>query len=117
VTQGGSSILTDVLVKAGGGAWFDVAERADLQSLLQERQIIQNTRTALMGKNAQSLPPLRFAGVLLDGGVIGLRYQRDHRAVSARTISASAATSRIARISYPWRCGPSVCRPDACWRR
>lgn len=71
VTQGGSSILTDVLVKAGGGAWFDVAERADLQSLLQERQIIQNTRTALMGNKAQNLPPLRFAGVLLDGGVIG----------------------------------------------
>lgn len=71
VTQGGSSILTDVLVKAGGGKWFDVAERADLQSLLQERQIIQNTRTALGGRQAQSLPPLRFAGVLLDGGVIG----------------------------------------------
>jgi curli production assembly/transport component CsgG len=71
VSQGGSSILTDILTKAGGGAWFDVAERADLQSLLQERQIIQNTRTALMGKNAPSLPPLHFAGVLLDGGVIG----------------------------------------------
>ena len=71
VTQGGSSILTDVLIKAGGGLWFDVAERADLQSLLQERQIIQNTRTALQGKGAQNLPPLRFAGVLLDGGVIG----------------------------------------------
>jgi curli production assembly/transport component CsgG len=71
VTQGGSSILTDVVLKAGGGAWFDVAERADLQSLLQERQIIQNTRTALMGSKAQNLPPLRFAGVLLDGGVIG----------------------------------------------
>jgi curli production assembly/transport component CsgG len=71
VTQGGSSILTDVLTKAGGGAWFDVVERADLQPLLQERQIIQNTRTALMGKKAQSLPPLRFAGVILDGGVIG----------------------------------------------
>ena len=71
VTQGGSSILTDVLVKAGGGAWFDVAERADLQPLLQERQIIQNTRTALDGKKASSLPPLRFAGVILDGGVIG----------------------------------------------
>ncbi len=71
VTQGGSSILTDVLIKAGGGAWFDVAERADLQPLLQERQIIQNTRTALQGKNAQSLPPLRFAGVLLEGGVVG----------------------------------------------
>ncbi len=71
VTQGGSSILTDVLLKAGGGAWFNVVERADLQPLLQERQIIQNTRTALEGKNAPSLPPLRFAGVILDGGVIG----------------------------------------------
>jgi curli production assembly/transport component CsgG len=71
VTQGGSSILTDVLLKAGGGEWFDVVERADLQPLLQERQIIQNTRTALQGKGAQSLPPLRFAGVLLDGGVVG----------------------------------------------
>jgi curli production assembly/transport component CsgG len=71
LTQGGSSILTDVVVKAGGGAWFDVAERADLQPLLQERQIIQNTRTAVDGDKAQSLPPLRFAGILLEGGVIG----------------------------------------------
>ena len=71
LTQGGSSILTDVLIKAGGGAWFNVAERADLQPLIQERQIIQNTRTALDGDKAQSLPPLRFAGVILDGGIIG----------------------------------------------
>jgi curli production assembly/transport component CsgG len=71
LTQGGSAILTDVAVKAGGGAWFDVAERADLQPLLQERQIIQNTRTAIDGDKAQSLPPLRFAGIILDGGVIG----------------------------------------------
>ncbi|UYO38352.1 curli production assembly protein CsgG [Rhodopseudomonas palustris] len=71
VTQGGSSILTDVLLTAGGGQWFDVAERADLQPLLQERQIIQNTRSALQGDKAQSLPPLRFAGVLLEGGIVG----------------------------------------------
>jgi curli production assembly/transport component CsgG len=71
LTQGGSAILADVVLKAGGGAWFDVAERTDLQPLLQERQIIQNTRTALDGDKAQSLPPLRFAGILLDGGVIG----------------------------------------------
>ncbi|WP_416367101.1 CsgG/HfaB family protein [Rhodopseudomonas palustris] len=71
VTQGGSAILTDVLLTAGGGHWFDVAERADLQPLLQERQIIQNTRSALQGEKAQSLPPLRFAGVLLEGGIVG----------------------------------------------
>ena len=71
LTQGGSSILTDVVVKAGGGEWFNVAERADLQPLLQERQIIQNTRTAIDGDKAQSLPPLHFSGIILDGGVIG----------------------------------------------
>jgi curli production assembly/transport component CsgG len=71
VTQGGSAILSDVLTKAGNGAWFNVIERNDLQPLLQERQIIQNTRTAVEGKRAQGLPALRFAGILLQGGLIG----------------------------------------------
>jgi curli production assembly/transport component CsgG len=71
VTQGGAAILTDVLTKAGGGEWFNVVERNELTALLQERQIIQNTRVALYGKKAESLPALRFAGVMLQGGVIG----------------------------------------------
>jgi curli production assembly/transport component CsgG len=71
LTQGASAVLIDVLTKAGGGAWFDVVERNDLQPLLQERQIIQNTRTAAEGDKAPSLPPLRFAGILLEGGIIG----------------------------------------------
>nr|WP_131858886.1 CsgG/HfaB family protein [Bosea sp. BK604] len=71
VTQGGSAVLSDVLTKAGNGAWFNVIERNDLQPLLQERQIIQNTRTAVDGRHAQGLPPLRFAGILLQGGIIG----------------------------------------------
>src|ERR1700722_7018648 len=71
VTQGGAAILTDVLTKAGGGAWFNVVERNELTALLQERQIIQNTRTAIFGAKAEALPALRFAGVMLQGGVIG----------------------------------------------
>jgi curli production assembly/transport component CsgG len=71
VTQGGAAILTDVLTKAGGGEWFNVVERNELTALLQERQIIQNTRVALYGKKAESLPALRFAGVMLQGGIIG----------------------------------------------
>jgi curli production assembly/transport component CsgG len=71
LTQGGGAVLIDVLTKAGGGAWFDVVERNDLQPLLQERQIIQNTRTAAEGDKAPALPPLRFAGILLEGGVVG----------------------------------------------
>jgi curli production assembly/transport component CsgG len=71
LTQGGGAVLIDVLTKAGGGAWFNVVERNDLQPLLQERQIIQNTRAAMQGDKAQSLPPLRFSGIILEGGVIG----------------------------------------------
>ncbi len=71
LTQGAGAVLIDVLTKAGNGAWFDVVERNDLQPLLQERQIIQNTRTAAEGDKAPSLPPLRFAGILLEGGIIG----------------------------------------------
>jgi curli production assembly/transport component CsgG len=71
LTQGAGAVLIDVLTKAGGGAWFNVVERNDLQPLLQERQIIQNTRTAAEGDKAPSLPPLRFAGILLEGGVVG----------------------------------------------
>ncbi len=70
-TQGGAAILIDVLTKAGGGRWFNVVERNDLQSLLQERQVIQNTRTAIEGDKAQSLPALRFAGIVLEGGIVG----------------------------------------------
>ena len=71
LTQGASAVLIDVLTKAGGGQWFNVVERNDLQPLLQERQIIQNTRTAAEGDKAPGLPPLRFAGILLEGGIIG----------------------------------------------
>lgn len=77
LTQGASAILIDVLAKAGHGAWFNVVERNDLQPLLQERQIIQNTRTAAEGDQAPSLPPLRFAGIILEGGVIG--YDSDEK--------------------------------------
>lgn len=71
LTQGGGAVLIDVLTKAGNGRWFNVVERNDLQPLLQERQIIQNTRAALDGQNAAALTPLRFAGIILEGGIIG----------------------------------------------
>lgn len=76
LTQGGADILVDVLTKAGHGEWFNVDERTALKPLLEERQIIQNTRNAVYGKQAQSLPPLRFAGVLLEGGIIGYDTDR-----------------------------------------
>jgi curli production assembly/transport component CsgG len=74
VTQGATSILIKVLQDAGCGRWFTVIERERLDNLLKERRIIADMRTRYLGEqtvNPQALPPLLFAGVLLDGGIIG----------------------------------------------
>ncbi len=73
VTQGASSILVKALRDAGDRTWFDVVERENLNHLLNERQIITQMRQQYLGEdlvNPQALPPLMFAGVLLEGGII-----------------------------------------------
>ncbi|KAA2212946.1 CsgG/HfaB family protein [Teichococcus oryzae] len=75
VTQGGASILINALKEAGGpDRWFNVLERNRLADLLQERQIIRANRSEHPGPDGQRLPPvapLRNAGVMLTGGIIG----------------------------------------------
>lgn len=71
VTQGGTSILINALERAGNKAWFTPVERESLQALLQERQIIRVTRDEYGGDNLPPLPPLTYAGIMLDGGIIG----------------------------------------------
>ncbi len=74
VTQGATSILIKALQDAGGGGWFTVVERERLDNLLKERRIIADMRQRYLGEQVvdpQALPPLLFAGVLLDGGIIG----------------------------------------------
>jgi curli production assembly/transport component CsgG len=92
LTQGSSAVLIDVLTKAGGGAWFNVVERNNLQPLLQERQIIQNTRTAAEGDKAPSMPPLRFAGILLEGGIIGYDSDQTTGGIGANYLGIGADT-------------------------
>lgn len=93
VTQGGAAILEDELTKAGAGRWFDVVERNELTSLLQERQIIQNTRQAALGPKAAGLPPLRFAGIILDGGVVGYDTNESTGGAGARYLGIGGDTS------------------------
>lgn len=71
VTQGGSGFVVDALQRAGHGRWFTVDERGGLNNLLQERQIVRATRAEFEADNARPLPPMRFAGLLLEGGVLG----------------------------------------------
>lgn len=74
VTQGGGSILVKALQDAGNREWFTIVERESLRNLLNERQIIREMRERYLGEeqvNPQALPALLFAGVLLEGGIIG----------------------------------------------
>lgn len=71
VTQGGDAILIEALKEAGDGSWFRVVERTALNNLLQERNIIEKMRTQYEGRGGRTLPALRFAGLLIEGGIIG----------------------------------------------
>jgi len=74
VSQGGASILVKALQDVGNRAWFTIVERESLKNLLTERQIIGEMRQRYLGEkgvNPQALPSMLFAGVLLEGGIIG----------------------------------------------
>ena len=74
VSQGGTSILVKALQDAGQGGWFSIVEREHLDDLLKERQIIREMRNKYMGEegvNPAVLPPMLYAGVIFEGGIIG----------------------------------------------
>ena len=71
VTQGADAYLVRSLQEIGNGKWFKVLERGGLDSLIKERQLIRQMRELYQGKDAQPLPPMLFAGMLLEGGIVG----------------------------------------------
>jgi len=74
VTQGAGSMLVKALQDAGNRNWFTVVERERLDNLLKERQIIGEMRKRYLGEqevDPSALPALLFAGVLLEGGIVG----------------------------------------------
>lgn len=115
VTQGAKSLLIDALKAAGAdsdpkGTWFRVVERGlGLDNLVRERQIIRSTRDSYATAETppQDVQPLLFAGVILEGGIIGYdtnietggngarylgigttnQYRRDSVVVSLRAVS------------------------------
>ena len=71
VTQGADSFLIKALTDVGRGEWFEVVERGGLDNLTKERLIIRQMREAYEGANAKPLMPMQFAGIILEGGIIG----------------------------------------------
>jgi len=72
VTQGPEVWVIQALKEAGNGTWFKVVERGGLDNLVKERQLIRSTRESYEGSeaNKNSLKPLLFAGLILEGGVV-----------------------------------------------
>jgi curli production assembly/transport component CsgG len=71
VTQGGEVFLIKALQDVGQGQWFDVVERTSIDNLVKERTIIKQMRDAYEGPGARPLMPLQFAGIIMEGGIIG----------------------------------------------
>jgi curli production assembly/transport component CsgG len=110
VTQGADSYLINALQEVGDSRWFIVLERGGLENLIKERQMIRQMREQYQGKdNARALPPMIFAGIIIEGGIVGYdsntqtggsgmrifgigattQYQSDTVTVTLRTVSVS----------------------------
>jgi len=71
VTQGAETFLIKALADVGGGKWFEVVERVGIDNLTKERLIIRQMREAYEGNNAKPLMPMQFAGIIIEGGIVG----------------------------------------------
>jgi curli production assembly/transport component CsgG len=95
VTQGGTNLLIKALRDAGSGAWFRVLERANVNDLLQERQMIRANRIEYAGPNKTPLPdlgPLLNAGLILEGGIVGYDSNVITGGVGANYLGIGAST-------------------------
>ena len=107
ITQAPHAFLIRALKHANNGEFFDVVERVGLDNLTKERQLIRSTRKDF--NEDEKLLPLAFAGLIMEGGVIGYEsniksgglgarylgiggqkeYRQDTVTVSLRTVSVS----------------------------
>jgi curli production assembly/transport component CsgG len=71
VTQGAETFLIQALQGVGQGRWFEVVERVGIDNLTKERTIIRQMREAYEGKDAKPLMPMQFAGIIMEGGIVG----------------------------------------------
>jgi curli production assembly/transport component CsgG len=107
VSQGAEAYLISSLQEVGDSRWFTVLERVGLDNLIKERQMIRQAREQYQGRDAKALPPMMFAGVIVEGSITGYdsnlqtggsgvrilgigpqtQYQSDTVTVTLRTVS------------------------------
>ena len=84
VTQGAETMLIDALKTAGDGNWFRVVERVGIDHLTRERSIVRSTRESY--GEEKKLAPLLFAGIILEGAIIGYDTNIETGGHGARTL-------------------------------
>ena len=86
VSQGGTELLIDALKTASRGKWFRVVERQGIDNLVRERQIVRSTRKEYSDEKSGSIGPLLFAGMIIEGGIIGYDTNIQTGGRGARTL-------------------------------
>ena len=120
VTQAPYTLLIRALKHAGDGQFFRVVERVGLDNLTKERQLIRSAREQFAKEGEEkNVPPLLFAGVLLEGAVISydsnlstggvgarylgigssIQYREDNITVSLRMVSVATGEILIEVLS------------------
>ena len=91
VSQGADVWVIQSLMAVGKGDWFSVVERANLANLTKERQLIRNTRELYDGSlPTDALAPMLFAGLILEGGIVGYDTNTTSGGAGARFLGLGA---------------------------
>jgi len=92
VTQGADAYLIQALGEVGNRRWFRIIERVGIDNLIKERQIIRQMRELYQGAAAQPVSPLLFAGMLIEGGIIGYDSNTQTGGLGARYFGIGGGT-------------------------
>ena len=107
VTQGAEVWVIKALQDVGGGTWFDVVERVGMDNLIKERQLIRNTRDVYekdMKDGPTPLKPMVFAGLILEGGIVGYDSNVAVGGAGARYLGIGAQTEyRVDNVTVVMR--------------
>ena len=95
VTQGSEVWVIKALSEVGNETWFEAVERVGMDNLIKERQLIRNTRQAYekdSPNGPKELKPMVFAGLILEGGIIGYDSNVAVGGVGARYLGVGGQT-------------------------
>ena len=103
VSQGTQVWVIKALQDVGNSTWFTVVERGNLDALVKERQLIRSTRE-VYGENNVTLKPLLFAGLIIEGGIVGYDSNTASGGLGARFFGIGTSTEyRVDTVTVAMR--------------